>query len=350
MILQMILAQALISIISDFVLSLFPILILHKLNMRMKQKIGLAILMGLGLITGACSIVRTVLNGKALAGDATYGGITNWFWRLFEVDLGLICACIPTLVPMWKWATKKVQQSYYLSRMKSYIPRASISKGRPSFSRPSVGKGTSGKASKGSLGVPGSDRNGWQEKNVKQPKRAMLASRTERAIMGRAGSGFDDMTTLKTEAPPEDEPGTNTTAEGTSAHNGPQTEEERQHAAQEWETSLRMPWMDRSREPRMRDFASDIEIARNTSLTVTLEDTKRNRGLNTSSSRDPLVSDSSMDNTDHGIEMQRMGRISEDDQERRNGGFWNRVVTAVSGGERNSGAWKKMHSPKPSEG
>ena len=88
-VLQMILAQALVSIVSDFGLSLFPIVFLYQLNMKLKPKIGISIVMGLGIVTGSCSIVRTVLNGKALAGDATYGGLTNWFWRLFEVDLGV---------------------------------------------------------------------------------------------------------------------------------------------------------------------------------------------------------------------------------------------------------------------
>ena len=34
----------------------------------------------------------------------TDGGITNWFWRLFEVNLGIICACVPPLAPLYKWS------------------------------------------------------------------------------------------------------------------------------------------------------------------------------------------------------------------------------------------------------
>ena len=344
---QMILAQALISIISDFVLSLFPIVILHKLNMRLKQKIGIAVLMGLGLITAACSIVRTVLNGQALAGDATYGGLTNWFWRLFEVDLGLICACVPTLVPMWKWASKKLRSSTWVSRMNSYTPRVSFSKGRPS-----VSKGTSSKRSKGSLGIIKADRNGWQENKVKEPKRAMLASRTDRALMGRAGH-FDDMTTMKTEIAPDVEPGTNTTADGAPAQY-PQTEAERQNAAQEWESSLRMPWMSNSRNAphpnNKRESASDIEIARNTSLTITLEEPKRKPGhnLQSSSSRYPLVGrGSTLESHDENIEMEQ---LDSEPGEQQHGGAWSRLVTAVSGGDKKSGNWKKMHSPKSSRG
>jgi len=105
---SVILAQAIISIVSDFTFALYPILILWNVKIKTKDKIGLCALMGLGLITGACCIVRTVLNNQALAADSSYGGITNWMWRLFEVQLGIIAACIPTLVPGYKWTRRQI--------------------------------------------------------------------------------------------------------------------------------------------------------------------------------------------------------------------------------------------------
>ena len=102
--LQIILSQAIISVFGDYALALYPILILRKLKMSLRHKIGLAVLMGLGVVTGACGTVRAALNASSVATDATYGGITNWFWRLFEVNIGIVCACIPALVPGFKWA------------------------------------------------------------------------------------------------------------------------------------------------------------------------------------------------------------------------------------------------------
>lgn len=105
--LDIILAQAIISVVSDFGLAFYPILVLRNLKLtQRRQKLGLVVLMGLGVITGACCIVRTVLNDQSLPTDATYGGIDNWFWRTFEVNLGIICACIPTVVPFYKWVKK----------------------------------------------------------------------------------------------------------------------------------------------------------------------------------------------------------------------------------------------------
>ncbi|KAL2054983.1 hypothetical protein ABVK25_004805 [Lepraria finkii] len=35
-------------------------------------------------------------------------GIDNWFWRLFEVQLGIIAASTPAIRPRYKWLTRKV--------------------------------------------------------------------------------------------------------------------------------------------------------------------------------------------------------------------------------------------------
>ena len=103
-----ILAQAIISVVSDFAFAVFPILFLWRVQIDLKTKIGLWILMGLGVITGACCLVRTVLNGQSVPLDGTYDGIINWLWRLFEVQIGIIAACIPTLRPLYLWFMKRV--------------------------------------------------------------------------------------------------------------------------------------------------------------------------------------------------------------------------------------------------
>ena len=104
-----------ISAISDFLLAAFPILILYKIQMSLRTKVGLCLLMGLGVVTGACCIVRTVLNWQSEAKDATYGGIDNWMWRAVEVNFGIVAACIPALRPGYKLTVDTVN-SYYTKR------------------------------------------------------------------------------------------------------------------------------------------------------------------------------------------------------------------------------------------
>lgn len=59
--------------------------------------------MGLGVITGSLSIVRTVLNWQNETDDPTWRSIPNWYWRSWEVFFGIAAACIPTLRPGYKW-------------------------------------------------------------------------------------------------------------------------------------------------------------------------------------------------------------------------------------------------------
>lgn len=104
-----VLVQAIISIVSDFSFAALPIVILWRVQIDFKTKIGLWLLMCLGFITGTCSLVRTVLNGQSVPDDETYGGIVNWLWRLLEVQLGIIAACVPTLRPLYKWIMRIVR-------------------------------------------------------------------------------------------------------------------------------------------------------------------------------------------------------------------------------------------------
>lgn len=103
-----ILAQAVISVISDFAFAAFPILFLWRVQIDIRTKIGLWVLMCLGFITGACCLVRTVLNNQSVPLDGTYDGIINWLWRLFEVQIGIIAACIPTLRPLYLWGVRRI--------------------------------------------------------------------------------------------------------------------------------------------------------------------------------------------------------------------------------------------------
>ena len=69
--LDVVLAQAIISVWSDFMLAFYPVVILWKVQMSWRSKIGVWILMGCGVVVGTCCIVRTVLNDDSLARDAT---------------------------------------------------------------------------------------------------------------------------------------------------------------------------------------------------------------------------------------------------------------------------------------
>ena len=98
---KIVLVQAVISVVSDFSFAILPIVFLWRVQIDLKTKMGLWTLMCLGFLTGAFCLVRTILNDEALPLDRTYDGIINWVWRTFEVTIGIIAACIPTLRPLY---------------------------------------------------------------------------------------------------------------------------------------------------------------------------------------------------------------------------------------------------------
>ncbi|KAL9626857.1 MAG: hypothetical protein Q9204_006987 [Flavoplaca sp. TL-2023a] len=110
---RIIISQAIISIISDFALALFPIIILWKVQIELRIKAGLCFLMSLGLGTAACCIVRTVMNWQNVNSDVTWASVTNWYWRSWEVSVGIVAASIPTLRPGWRVVSSSINT--YLS-------------------------------------------------------------------------------------------------------------------------------------------------------------------------------------------------------------------------------------------
>ncbi|KAI4231986.1 MAG: hypothetical protein L6R40_007573 [Gallowayella cf. fulva] len=122
---RIILSQAIISIISDYFLSAFPILILRKVQISFRSKVALCLLMGLGVVlrvdidvpsTGTLSLIRAVLNYQNVTNDPTWISIPNWYLRTWEVLFGVVAACIPTLRPLYKWLLDEYTQWTHRSK------------------------------------------------------------------------------------------------------------------------------------------------------------------------------------------------------------------------------------------
>ncbi|MCJ1374869.1 hypothetical protein MMC20_006102 [Loxospora ochrophaea] len=104
-------AQSISSLVFDFVLSIFPCLIFSDLNMKLRVKIGLCAVMGLGLATGAFAIIKTVLLGRFEADDITYNIVPLVIWATLEQNVAIIAACIPPLRPLFSYFNLGTQNS-----------------------------------------------------------------------------------------------------------------------------------------------------------------------------------------------------------------------------------------------
>ncbi|KAJ5718176.1 hypothetical protein N7488_003822 [Penicillium malachiteum] len=85
----------------DFVLALLPWMIVWNLQMRRKEKFGVAFAMSLGVFAGAASIVKTTylvaLSAKA---DFTWELAPLLYWAAVEDGLAITAASIPALKPL----------------------------------------------------------------------------------------------------------------------------------------------------------------------------------------------------------------------------------------------------------
>ncbi|KAF6224620.1 hypothetical protein HO173_012963 [Letharia columbiana] len=94
------------SVLCDWILATLPIVFMWNLQMRVRVKVGICALMGMGYFTGICALVRTLLDKEQpfLKPTDEYlqsGPAQKAIWAILEVNVGIIAACIPTLKPLF---------------------------------------------------------------------------------------------------------------------------------------------------------------------------------------------------------------------------------------------------------
>lgn len=106
-----------------------PLTFVLRLQISLKKKVGLCILLGLGVVSGVCVVIKTILlRNFNVQTDETWVLVTAFSWHSSEIFLNIICGSIPTLPPLFDKFTKgkpirpsKVSGS---SSRKSSQPRA----------------------------------------------------------------------------------------------------------------------------------------------------------------------------------------------------------------------------------
>ncbi|KAG8631814.1 hypothetical protein KVT40_000954 [Elsinoe batatas] len=91
-------ANATFNIISDFVITLLPMPVISKLQMKTREKFMLCGLFALGFLVCGTSILRaTTISITGSAADRTWHSIDSSMWSVVEANLAIIGSCMPIL-------------------------------------------------------------------------------------------------------------------------------------------------------------------------------------------------------------------------------------------------------------
>ncbi|KAH7236857.1 uncharacterized protein BKA55DRAFT_578659 [Fusarium redolens] len=99
------------SAILDFVLALLPWVILMRMTMRRRERLGVAVAMSLGAIAGITGIVKSVLVVSMKSEDITYDRVDLTIWTLTEPAASIMAICIPVLRMLYR-ELKSSSRSY----------------------------------------------------------------------------------------------------------------------------------------------------------------------------------------------------------------------------------------------
>ncbi|MCJ1266173.1 hypothetical protein MMC22_006055 [Lobaria immixta] len=86
---------------TDLTCAAIPIYLIQRLRMNRRTKIALCCLMGLGVITAVCAIVKSVYTKDYFARDYTWTFRRPARWFITEHLLGIIVASMPALKPIF---------------------------------------------------------------------------------------------------------------------------------------------------------------------------------------------------------------------------------------------------------
>ncbi|KAL9120674.1 MAG: hypothetical protein Q9187_002773 [Circinaria calcarea] len=102
------------NILADVVLACVPGTIIYGLNMELKKRISLCILLGLGLVAAVCGIIKTnFLAALSSRADLTWATYNLIVWSGAELFVIIVCGSIPPLKTFWdRFVAKKGYLSY----------------------------------------------------------------------------------------------------------------------------------------------------------------------------------------------------------------------------------------------
>jgi len=94
--------QIVLGTLFDMLLAIVPSTLIYGLNMDLKKRISLCVLLGLGVISAVCGIVKLVYVATLPAHfDVTIEAYHVIVWSISELFVLIVCGSIPPIQPLW---------------------------------------------------------------------------------------------------------------------------------------------------------------------------------------------------------------------------------------------------------
>ena len=105
-----------IDVVTDLVCAAIPVLVIHRLQMSIRSKVALCVLMGLGVFTAGCAVAKAITLRGVFAADYTFGFTKPATWAAVEQFVGIIITSLPTLRPLLRTVREKSHSSSGIRR------------------------------------------------------------------------------------------------------------------------------------------------------------------------------------------------------------------------------------------
>ncbi|KAI1085931.1 hypothetical protein F5B19DRAFT_481006 [Rostrohypoxylon terebratum] len=96
---------------SDLILALYPIGLIWNMHLSKATKFGIVCLMSLGIIAAGAGGVKTVELKHLASSDLTWDVVPLIYWIAAEAWIIIICACVPTIKPLFnngEWRLRNI--------------------------------------------------------------------------------------------------------------------------------------------------------------------------------------------------------------------------------------------------
>ncbi|ATZ45769.1 Btp1 [Botrytis cinerea B05.10] len=146
-----------INIFTDIVILIMPLPLIYRLQLKLAQKLGLIAIFGTGILVVVCTIARQVIIVETLRDyDQTWAPVPEIIWLTAELSVGIICACLPALAPIY---SRKMISNLVPASLRNLLQSLRSRTGSGTSSTPKNSTPESAKISKSDSNIELVDRN-----------------------------------------------------------------------------------------------------------------------------------------------------------------------------------------------